>query len=180
MFVAGPYKATYDGQSIGVTERGFELEVNTMEQSIIGDDMGESVQDDVYTGMNCFLNFVLQEYSHTGIQRSLFWPFHATFGKLGLVGRMKWDLSKPLVLTALVGTRVARGDIALVSSGPTTITFQRAVLAGGYPIRMMFSARHRNIPLRFKSYPTPTDLLPSTTSPMGYDSVSEAAVFTIV
>jgi hypothetical protein len=176
MFVAGPYRATYAGNSVGVTERGFEVEINTFADPIIGDNMADTVQDEVYTGANVFVNLVLQEYNAVAA-RSLYWPFHATFGRLGLVGRMKWDLAGSLVLTGLNGSRAYSTSSQM--AGPTTITFSRSILAANFPVRMLFAARHRNIPLRLQAYP---DYTQAALTPVvgAQDDVANAYHFVVV
>lgn len=175
MFVAGPYTGAFGGTALGVTERGFELELTHSAEPIVGDNMADSVQDEVYTGANCFLSFVLQEYNHTTLV-PLYWPFQGTFGKMGLVGRMKWDLSNSLVLTAVNGTRAY--STSAQYNGPQTITFGKAVLAADHPLRLLYAARHRNIALRMRAFPYYGSTYPTPVANL--DDLGNATFFVIV
>lgn len=165
-YVAGGYSSTYNSLDLGVTQRGFELEWSTFEEPVIGDNMGDTPQDGVYTGASAFVNVVLQEYNASAAS-SAFWPWSASFGTLGLVGRMKWDLSHSLVLTAVSGTRAA-------SIGPSTVTFPAAVLAANFPVRMLFGPTLRNVPLRMQAFPYYAG---APTTPVGsyYDGYADNA-----
>jgi hypothetical protein len=176
MFVAGPYTGAYGGTDLGVIERGFELELTSSADPIVGDNMGDAVQDEVYTGGNCFVNFTLQEYNHTTLL-PVFWPFHATPGCMGLVGRMKWDLvpSPGLVLSAVNGTRAY--NTAANYNGPVTITFGKAILAADHTIRLLYAARHRQIPIRMRAFPYYGSSYPT---PIANGSTAAAATLFVV
>lgn len=143
-FVAGPYAVSYAGSSIGITERGFELEQNFFEEPIIGDALGDTVMDAVYLGGEAFFNAVLQEYGNATARAAL-WPY-ATVGQTGQVGRLHSDIASPLVLTVVAGTRAA-------AHGPATVTAPLALLPGNFPVRILFSARHRKVPIRMRALP---------------------------
>ena len=44
-FIAGPYTVTYGGNTLGITERGFELEYTSFAEPISGDNLGDSNVD---------------------------------------------------------------------------------------------------------------------------------------
>jgi hypothetical protein len=145
MFVAGPYRATFNGVDLGVTQRGFELEHTFLEEIIQGDHLGESAVDSVYLGGDVFVNAVLQEADLNSV-RAAIWPFSTVEGRVGRVGRTYVDVALPLVLTVLTGSRAA-------TAGPNTITLPLAVIAGGNTIRRLYGSHLRNIPMRWRAYP---------------------------
>ncbi len=153
-FVAGPYTATYRGTILGITERGWELEHTWFGEPVIGDNLGDSIQDHVYRGGNCFWSAILSEWDRTQA-RTAFWPYNALLGESGQVGRMDTDVMTTLggtgglVLTAVPGTRA---DVA-GASGPKTVTMTYAVIAKNFPIRTLFAAAHRKVGIRMQSYP---------------------------
>lgn len=146
MFVAGPYIGTYGGLALGVVQNGFELELTTFAERVIGDNLGDSKQDGVYRGQDGFLNAILEEYDLQGV-RNAFAPYGA-LGAIGQVGRMQSDVASQLVLTVIAGTRAA-----LAAAGPATLTAVKSILPENYPIRMLLASRLRSIPLRFQLLP---------------------------
>jgi hypothetical protein len=143
-FISGPYTLTYGASPLGIIEDAASLEITPSEDGIQGDNYGDSIQDGVYRGGNCYLDLVLQEYNAAGAL-SAFWPFHATFGHMGQVGTLKSSFAAALVLTAVSGTPAA--------SAPATLTANKAVLAPNFPLRLLFGSRLRNVPLRFQFLP---------------------------
>ena len=148
--ISGPYTVTWNGTSLGVTEDGIELEHVTFVEPVRGDNLGDSKQDGVYRGGDVFVNFVLQEYSVAnlalGPSNGKVWhPYHQTFGTIGVVGNIQTNYSAPLVFTAVAGTPAA--------NQPTTVEIFSAILAENFPIRLLFAARHRKIPMRMQALP---------------------------
>jgi hypothetical protein len=68
-------------------------------------------------------------------------------GVMGVIGRLRYDLSQALVLTAIAGTPAA--------SSPATLTASQAILAANFPWKLLFGPTLRKFPLRM-------DLLPYT------------------
>lgn len=144
--IAGPYTVTYNSQVLGIIEDAWSLEITPSVDSIQGDNLGDSVQDGVYRGGNCFLDFVLQEFD-AAAARLAFWPYNSIFGDVGQVGTLQSSFAKTLVLTAVAGTTA-------FTEGPKTITStDNCVLAANFPIRMLFGSRLRSVPIRFQLLP---------------------------
>jgi hypothetical protein len=155
-FIAGPYTATYNPAlgggapvSLGISEDGFELESTYYADLIRGDNLGESIQDGVYRGKDCYLSCVLEEVNLDGVNR-VFNPFIdcdaiSDLSELGQVGRLLTNLAGSLVLTAVAGTTAA--------TVPATLTASKAIIAPGFPIRQVLATRHRKMPLRFLLLP---------------------------
>jgi hypothetical protein len=151
MFVSGPYRVSYGGNTVGHTERGVEMEHSPFEEPIIADFMGDSKVDGVYTGADVFMSMVLQEWDILGAKNA-FWPYATNFGSSGLVGRLQSDMptfggsGSSLVLTVIPGSRAA-------SVGPATITAPLTVTPGGNTMRHLFASRHRKVPIRLQCLP---------------------------
>lgn len=141
-FIAGPYTATYNGQTIGIVQDGFELEIATEVEKITGDNLGSSVQDGVYLGGNAYISCVLEEFDATGVLAA-FWPYAASFGLMGQVGTLLTAYDAALVLTKISGT----------NASPTSLTAAQAILAPNYPLRMLFGSRLRRVPIQFQLLP---------------------------
>lgn len=146
MFIAGAYLPTFDGSTLGQVEDGISLDYSFASDEIKGDNLGDTTQDDVFRGLAgaMFLEMTLTEFNAAGVLAA-FWPWSATWGRIdtGIVGQLGTGLAKSLVLTKVSGPNAT----------PTTLTALKAVLAPGYPIRLLFAPRLRRVPLRLKLYP---------------------------
>lgn len=144
-FVAGAYTATYEGNDLGITEDGFDIEINYMGEEITGDNLGDTTQDVVFRGGTCFVSCVLEEWDDYLL--SLF--DNASPGVFGHVGRVG-VLGKhtpnfnggTLILTSTADT--ASEDSPEFFTGPY------AVLAPGFTTRINFNSKLRKIPIRFE------------------------------
>lgn len=153
-FVAGPHTATFTppggtALALGVTQDGYELEYTKFWDPIRGDNMGETIQDGVIRGGDCFLSFVLNEYD-SAAGAKMFWPeaiaAATDLGKVGQVGRLASSLAGSLVLTPVAGTSAA-------TIGPATLTAAKAILAPGFPVKFLFATRLRTVPIRLQLLP---------------------------
>jgi hypothetical protein len=157
-FIAGKYTAQYDAGAglidIGQVSAGFTLEHVVSKQLITGDNEGDSVQDAVYRGHNCFIEFTMMEYDENGAL-DVFWPYDAAHGNQGVIGRMDVQTSGGAVAGDLVLTVVAGSpaDQAAGTDGPQTLTAQHAILAEDFPVRMLMAPALRDIPVRLRLYP---------------------------
>lgn len=142
-FIAGPFTATLGGLSLGITENGFEVENIAYGDPVRGDNLGDSIQDSVYRGLDIYLNFILQEWNAAAAAVA-YWPY-AVWGQSGQVGRMDQDIATALVLTVVAGTRAV--------ANPNTLTFTKSILAKNFPVKKIFASRHRNVPLRHQVLP---------------------------
>lgn len=154
-FIAGPYTATWTppastAKALGITQDGFELEWVMHGEVIKGDNMGDSIQDGVYRGGDCFINVVCEEfdaaalYATSGTTAQAFNPASDTFGQHGQAGVLFSSLAGILVLT-----RVS----ALTGATPHVITANKAILANEHVIRTKLASRLRIVPLRFLLLP---------------------------
>lgn len=144
-FIAGSFDATYGGAVVGQVREGFNLEWFKHGQLIQGDNFGREPQDQVIQGLELFLDFTLIEWNAAAV-RSLIWPWNATFGTGPVVGTLDSSDWAPLVLTVEAGTPAA---------GITTEevwTFDRAVLAEGFPVRILKGPVLKEVPLRLRVY----------------------------
>lgn len=106
------------------------------------DSYAKSTVDAIYQGADWFASMTCQEYKAGTI--AAWWPF-STLGRMGVIGRLLYDLSLPLVLTAVAGTPAA--------TSPATLTATRSILAPGFGTRILFGPTLRTVPLRFQLLP---------------------------
>ncbi len=146
-FLSGAYTVTYGGATIGQVNGGTTIEHFANKQLVTGDNQGLSPQDSVFQGYEVFMEMQLMEYDQAQA-KAAFWPYAAQYGQAGVVGRLdvQSSLTSIIVLTAVTGTP------AQVIGDPLTLTAGRAILAEGFPVRMLFAPRTREIPLRFRLY----------------------------
>jgi hypothetical protein len=157
--ISGPYHATWSAEYIGVTEDGFELEHTFYSEPIRGDNLGDSIQDEVMRGQDVYVNFTLMEWRIASFADgvgdplgSIYWPFDrsgfnpvGSVGNVGVTGDSRAEYSDNLVLTAQALTPAA--------ANPATITFGGAILAANFPVRILYASRIRRIPMRMIVYP---------------------------
>lgn len=148
-FIAGKYHVKYGATGsevyMGQTD-GLNLTYSFSEAAIRGDNFGDSWQDGVYRGGNCFVNLNLMKYTAPSILTT-FWPMSATFGQSGVIGRLGSALAKSLVLEAALGTP------AHTATAPRIMTAKYAVLTPGVPVELDLSPRLRTIPLQLQLLP---------------------------
>lgn len=161
-FVAGAYRATYNGLALGKVEDGFTMSYRRFSETITTDVTGDAMQDGVYRGVQLNISFILSEWDAVGAQAA-FWPFDSNFGELGALGRLDTTLAKPLVLSSC-GTHE-----------PDTITFHRALLSPDFDVTTIFANRHRKIALQMTVYP-----LLATNVSSGFGQCEELRLFTAV
>lgn len=150
---AGAYTATYGGGVLGdLTEEGFELDYSFSWEEIRGDGLGDTVQDGIYRGGNCFINFTIL-MATTGLDKMLeaMWPWavagplHEDLGKIGTIGQSTFAASQSLILTSTAATPAV--------NDPNSLTALNAILAPQFPVRMTFATRVRRVPLRMQLLP---------------------------
>lgn len=152
--IAGPYTVTWGtpALNVGVTEDGVETEETYFSDPVRGDNLGDTIQDEIIRGGDVYVNFILQEYLNalTALGNGagigpIFHPHNTVLGRVGQVGRRLSSIAAPLVLTAVAGTPA--------SAAPATITFALATLARNFPVRLLYASRHRKVPMRMISLP---------------------------
>jgi hypothetical protein len=163
-FVTGAYTATYNFQStgalpIGQTEDSFELEFSLNGDPIRGDNLGDTVQDVINRGGDCFLSMVLIDWDHALTSR-IFWTPSATFGKydIGYIGTLAAGQNPASTTPRSTGVLTLTRVLTVTHSTPVTLTAYYAMLAPGFPVRTLLGPRLRRVPLRMQ-------LLPEKVSP---------------
>ena len=181
-FIAGAYKAEWGrGASaddalvdIGITENGFDLEINYFMEEITGDNLGATVQDVIYRGGNCFLSCVLEEWDRPYIRAEgedprtdgstrLLSMFsgkmgtdpvlndYGTLGEVGIVGRLGSQIPNVQGTTQL---RLTSTTDTAAEGNPAHFYADRAIIAPGFSARINFNSRLRKIPIRFQLLPS--------------------------
>ncbi len=147
-FIAGRLTATYGGSTIGQVSNGFTIEHTPRKRLITGDVMGpDTPQDAVFLGHDVFIEFDLMDYDAAGVASAI-WPYGA-LGTAPNVGRM--DVASTLfAVLVLTDTGVAAVP---AENKPHTLTADRAILAPGFPVRLLFAPDLREIPIRMQLYP---------------------------
>lgn len=153
-FVAGPYTGVWNSLALGITEDGFDWELQEGEEQITGDNMGDTIQDHVYRGHFLNIETVLEEFD-TAALPTILWPFHATLGTHGQAGVLGTSKAKPLVLTAVLGTTA--------STRPATMTFPLTILDPQFRSKLKMASRLKKIPIRLRAYPNGSGVFFSTT-----------------
>lgn len=142
-FIAGPYTSTWNALATGITQDGYEEEYARASDEVTGDNLGDTVQDEVTRGITPFaVNFLCNEYDAAALA-TMTWVDHATRGRVGQVGRLASALAQPLVLTRVAGTTATLA----------TITYAKSLIDRNFTVRTKFAARLRQIGLRLKVFP---------------------------
>lgn len=150
--ISGPYHGSWGGEYMGVTEDGFELEHTFFSEPVRGDNLGDSIQDEIYRGADVAVSMTLIEWvkamgtSGTVATGDIQWPVAAP-GLVGVIGDVATDQIGAMVLTAMANTPAA--------ANPATITFAQSRVASNFPIRQLYASRLRRMPLRMQIYPSP-------------------------
>lgn len=144
LFAAGTYRMTWGGAVLGQTEDGINFDLSYAAEPVTGDNLAETIQDVIYRGGNVFADFVLQEYSRANAAK-IFYPWHATFGTVGIIGRMAQisTLAKALVMTAVAGAPCFYA----------TITADQAILAPGHSLKFLLGPTLHRVPIRVQLLP---------------------------
>lgn len=150
IIIAGQYTVTYNAVATGIFfgDDGMPTVSQAIAAQMIDrtDAWGDTAIDGIYRGGNWFFNGVFLEY-RSGT-KSLFWPPHATIGRLGVIGRRLFDMSAALVMTAIAGTPA--------SAEPATLTASKAILDPGFTSSLKFGPMTRVVPIRLRLFPYDT------------------------
>jgi hypothetical protein len=145
--IDGQYTVTLAATTLGIMKADDgvpTLEPNIKAQPIAGTDAyGDTTIDAVWRGADWYCSMICMEY-RAGVLTAL-WPFSATMGRLGVIGRLFYDMSSALVLTAVAGTPAA--------TSPASLTASKAIIAPGFSNRLTFGPLVRTVPLRFLLLP---------------------------
>ena len=155
-FIAGPYTGTYNTNSLGQFEDGADLEFVHYDEEVRGDNFAQAVQDLITRGSDAFLSATLLEYNAAAMT-AVAWPTHATFGRIGQVGRVSASaiggatIAKETILTHVQGTTA--------TNTPATLTLALSRLPPNFPIRLLFAPRLRRVPIRLQALPNSSGVL---------------------
>lgn len=159
-FVAGAYLIGYNAKVCGQTQEGISFDRQLFKRLITGDWMGQAVQDAIYLGMDLtsMLTFleadaaamvdIIKPYNGAALTISNCQP--------GVLDRQH-AVCKALVLTSLLTAVVinANGGTGGTAVNPLTRTLPRSILAENYPVRELLGTNLRDVPIKFRHYPTP-------------------------
>ncbi len=145
-FVVGSYSATWNGTNIGVVEDGFSLDWVSRGEAIRADVSGDEAIDGVYRGVGMTISCILSEWDEAGAQ-AMFWPWAATLGEVGVIGRLYSTIAKQLVLTKCANNEAV----------PTSLTFPKTLIEPGFNVQTLLANKHRKIPVRLLVLPTGMD-----------------------
>lgn len=125
-FVAGHYDATWNGTSIGTTERGFRLQMTNHHETVLTDDFGDALTDGIQRGVD---HRITLEYVEYNLIKAAIAAQAGTFGSMTNVGKLLSSLAFPLVLTAKAGTSAAQaGNIATLTASKAIIVSDTEIL----------------------------------------------------
>lgn len=145
--IAGGYTATYNSVGVGQQEDGFRLRMSFASEEIRSNTYGDAVIDTVYRGGNCFLSWTAIERDSVVAKAaaSPFNPYGTAMGHMGLVGRLGFGLSQPVVMTAIAGLSAA--------SSIATLTATNAIIDQNLSTEIQMANRASFVPLVFRLFP---------------------------
>lgn len=149
-WVAGRYSATWAASDLGVTRRGWELDVEFKEEAINETDLfGQAMVDAVMRGADVSLSAELTEWTTT--TRAAMWHIGGgTWGRIATtaapIGILKSSIAVALVLSSTANTPAA--------AAPATLTAAGAVYAANANPRVVLDSRLRTIPMRWQFLPS--------------------------
>ena len=143
--IAGAYTATWNSNSLGISEQGYKLSQDVKEELINRTDQyAQTTLDSIFQGVDWFAEWTFMEYSAAGLAGAI--SPHASLGQLGTIGRSAiTSLVKTLVFTSTSGTPAA--------SAPATLTGNCTKLAGGQSVNFSLDSSLRKVPIRMQLYP---------------------------
>lgn len=149
-FIAGRFSATYNAVDVGITRQGHEIEITLKQETINESDLyGLTTVDAVVRGGDAFYQAEFREYKSGSIS-CFTQPFTAAAGGIFStakpIGGLASGLAQALVMTATANTPAA--------ATPATLTASLALLAEGYPVKLLFDSRLRPVPIRMQLYPS--------------------------
>lgn len=159
-FVAGAYLIGYNSKVCGQSAEGIMFERQLFKRLITGDWMGQAPQDAIYLGMD-LTSMVTFIEADAAAMADIIKPYNGSAATItnAVVGVMdrQHAVCKSLVLTSLLTATVinANGGTGATSVNPLTRTLPRSILAENYPVRELFGTQLRDVPIKFRHYPTP-------------------------
>jgi hypothetical protein len=102
------------------------------------DRYGRSMIDAIHMGLNALAAFTCEEFRAGSL--AAFWPFAALWGRIGVVGKLYYNMAAPLVMTAVAGTTAYGSPFVLQGS--------KAILAPQFDGSLLFGPELRTVPIR--------------------------------
>ena len=144
-FIAGSYTITYGGYSLGQLEdKTLSLEIVYQGEVIRGDFLSQSIQDWVYNGGDCFMQFTCLEANAVGVGLLTAPYTSGDLGAVGVPGMFATDYSNVMVLTKRSGP----------NASPSVITCNTAILAPSYPVNILLGNTLKRVPIRMQLLPS--------------------------
>jgi hypothetical protein len=148
-FISGRYAHTYNSVDTGITDDdGYALEQQTVEELIDDSDAyGGTIIDWIWRGRNVTLEYTGKAYKAGSIV-----PYTIVSSALGIltnaanpIGRLASNLAVASVLTAVANTPA--------EASPASLTASKALLAPGYPVKLLFTTKLRKVPVKLQLLP---------------------------
>jgi hypothetical protein len=147
-FIAGSYRATWGGLPLGMVENGFTIIQTKKAKHISFDQIGDTIPDSIFTGMDMRIRMSLTEVDLFAVKR-LLWDSSLPFGAINRIGESEYVKSRPLTLTAC--TPVFPDSIPLYNA--SLITFFNTVLAAENDVSVQLTNRLRKVDVLMMVYP---------------------------
>lgn len=158
-FVAGAYLIGFNAKVCGQTQEGIVFDNTMFFRPIQGNWMGDATQDLLFRG-NDWTSMVTFLEADAAAMVDIIKPFNGASADL-IVGQpgilaAQHGVAKSMVLTGLLtGTVInASGTTGQTSVLPLTRTLAKTIRDGNYPIRELFDANLRDVPVRFRHLPS--------------------------
>lgn len=150
-YVAGRYSSTWNSNSLGTMEGGYEISARVAKELINETDQyGQMTVDAIYRGIaDVFIQGTSIEWL-TGVVAAMT-PYAAmtatgtTYFGPGTIAVLDSATAKVLVLTATASTPAA--------SSPASMTATYTILAENFDVKWALDSKLRKMPLRFRVYP---------------------------
>lgn len=159
-YVAGTYLIGFNAKVCGQSAEGISFDRQLFKRLITGDWMGQAVQDAIYLGMDLTSMVTFLE-ADAPAMADIIRPYNGaattlTNAQVGVLDRQH-AVCKSLVLTSILTAAVinANGGTGATSVLPLTRTLPRTILAENYPVRELLGNNLRDVPIKFRHYPTP-------------------------
>lgn len=161
-YVAGPFTATWNGNSIGQSISGFTLEFNQLHQPLMVDEFGRSEINGVIMGVNVMCHVDGAEFlklqTACAAQFGTVAADAMTIDPSTKIGKLLSDYAAALVLTPVVRTNNGK-----------KWTFYSTIIVDDFSF--VLGSSLREIPVTFKCMPNPTNV---PTNSLGKIGISES------
>lgn len=149
-FIAGPYRWSWGGETLGIVEDAPRIEFTLNGEPIRADLIGGNRIDDIYQGLTGSIDFVFQQFNAQGVLNAINGGASGVFGRWDDLGCSMLDRRSDV----LWGQAIPSADCLynLPGAGRHFLAF-RAVISTGTPISFLMGGRLRQVPIRFNLLP---------------------------